>query len=132
MLVEKIQRLVDEYLGAVGSAAIVSRTGEVLFESTHDDSASGLIPALCEVPSEPTVINLPVARGFCSYAISLDDRHVLFVIATPAVAPGVIASRMNKAAALLRRVLAPSGGTAAAPSSSGAPALVASRHVRTN
>jgi hypothetical protein len=134
-LAGKIQRLVDEYLGAVGSAAIVARSGEILFQSTHDDSACGLVATLREVPSawkldEPTVVNLPVAKDWCSYAVALDERHVLFVISVPAVAPGVLATRMKKAAKLLHRVLATDGGTNAAPSGtggSGAPAFVIAR-----
>jgi hypothetical protein len=134
-LAGKIQRLVDEYLGSVGSAAIVSRTGEIMFQSTHDDSACGLVPVLREVPSawkldEPTVVNLPVAKEWCTYAVALDARHVLFVIALPAVAPGILATRMKKAAKLLHRVLVTGGSPSAAPSGSGgsgAPALVSAR-----
>lgn len=128
----KVQRLVDEYLGSVGSAAIVTRSGAVVFRSAHDDSASGLAPAFDEVPlasivdDEPTVVNLPVSRAWCSYAVSLDRSHVLFVVSARAVAPGVVAMRMKKAASLLRRVIAE--GAAPAPPSpsgaSGAPALV--------
>jgi len=137
-LAGKIQRLVDEYLGSVGSAAIVSRDDEIVFQSTHDDSATGLLPVLREVPSawqldEPTVVNLPVAKEWCTYAVALDARHVLFVISLPAVAPGVLATRMKKAAKLLHRVLAEDGGTNAAPPSgsggSGAPALVSARRI---
>jgi hypothetical protein len=133
-LAGKVQRLVDEYLGAVGSAAIVSRSGEIVFRSTHDDSACGLLPVLREVPSawrldEPTVVNLPVAKEWCSYAVALDAHHVLFVISVPAVAPGVLATRMKKAAKLLHRVLADDGGMNAPTGSggSGAPALLAVR-----
>ena len=128
----KIQRLIDEYLGSVGSAAIVSRSGEIVFQSSHDDSACGLVPALCEVPSawtldEPTVVNLPVAKEWCTYAVALDSRLVLFVISLPAVAPGILATRMKRAAKLLHRVIALDGGTSPAPTGSGgsgAPALV--------
>ncbi|HEY1955947.1 MAG TPA: hypothetical protein VGH28_10040 [Polyangiaceae bacterium] len=130
-LAEKTQRLIDEYLGAVGSAAIVSRAGTVLFCSARDDSACGLLPTFDRVPCAsivddvPTVVNLPVSRAWCSYGVALDAWHVLFVVAAPAVAPGVIATRMKTAASLLRRVLA--AGADAAPSgtggASGAPAL---------
>jgi len=132
-LAGKIQRLVDEYLGAVGSAAIISRSGEIVFQSTHDDSACGLLPVLREVPSawtldEPAVVNLPVAKEWCSYAVALDERHVLFVISIPAVAPGVLATRMKKAAKLLHRVLAREAApTGSSPS--GAPALVSARRI---
>ncbi len=66
----KIQRLVDEYLGSVGSAAIVSRTGRVLFRSMQNDSACGLFPAFDLVPAAslfdaPTVVNLPVSHAWC-------------------------------------------------------------------
>jgi hypothetical protein len=129
-LAGKIQRLMDEYLGSVGSAALVDR-GQTLFCSSYDDSACGLLPAFDEVPrdvivDEPRVVNLPIARDWCTYAVALDDDHVLFVIAARAVAPGAIATRMKKAAALLRRVIASSN--AAPPvnpsGASGAPALV--------
>ena len=128
----KVQRLVDEYVGCVGSAAIVTRTGDVVFRSTHDDSAAGLAPTFDEVPvatlvgDEPVVVNLPIARAWCTYGVALDSRHVLFVIASRTVAPGVIATRMKKAATLLARVLA-AGAPAPAPPSggpTGAPALV--------
>ena len=130
-LAGKIQRLMDEYLGSVGSAALVNR-GRTLFHSSYDDSACGLLPAFDEVPreeilDEPRVVNLPVARDWCTYAVALDEHHVLFVIATRTVAPGAIATRMKKAAALLRRVIAASNAAAPAtpPSgASGAPALV--------
>ncbi len=124
----KVQRVVDEYVGSAGSAAIVRRDGVVLFCSSHDDSASGLAPTFDEVPlttilDEPAVVNLPIARGWCSYAVALDAGHVLFVIAASAVAPGVIAARMKTAAQLLRRVLAAGEAPPAAPSGgSGAPA----------
>lgn len=132
-LAGKIQRLMDEYLGSVGSAALVDR-GQTLFCSSYDDSASGLLPAFDEVPrelilDEPRVVNLPVAREWCSYAVALDDHHVLFVIATREVAPGAIATRMKKAAALLRRVISSSSDTPPVTPSgaSGAPALVRAR-----
>jgi hypothetical protein len=92
------------------------------------------LPAFDEVPrdvivDEPRVVNLPVAREWCTYAVALDEDHVLFVIAARAVAPGAIATRMKKAAALLRRVIASSN--AAPPmnpsGASGAPALVRAR-----
>jgi len=128
-LAGKIQRLMDEYLGSVGSAALVNRV-HTLFHSSYDDSACGLVPAFGEVarediPGEPRVVNLPVARDWCTYAVAIDEHHVLFVIATRAVAPGAIATRMKKAAALLRRVIASAVAAPANPSgASGAPALV--------
>lgn len=128
-LAGKIQRLMDEYLGSVGSAALVDR-GRTLFCSSYDDSACGLLPAFDEVPrdvvvDEPRVVNLPVAHEWCTYAVALDDDHVLFVIAMRAVAPGAIAMRMKKAAALLRRVIIASNAAAPVTPSgaSGAPAL---------
>ena len=127
----KVQRLIDEYLGSVGSAAIVTRSGAVVFRSAHGESASGLAPTFDEVPAatvvedEPIVVNLPVSRAWCSYAVALDEHHVLFVIATSAIAPGVVATRMKKAARLLRRVLAAEVSSPPAPSGpTGAPALV--------
>jgi hypothetical protein len=129
-LASQIQRLMDEYLGSVGSAALVDR-GQTLFCSSYDDSACGLVPAFDDVPretiAEPRVVNLPVSRAHCTYAVAIDDDHVLFVMAARAVSPGAIATRMKKAAALLRRVIAASNATTpAAPQggASGAPALV--------
>jgi hypothetical protein len=132
-LAGKIQRLMDEYLGSVGSAALVNR-GCALFHSSYDDRACALLPAFDEVPreaivDEPRVVNLPVARAWCTYAVAIDDDHVLFVIAMRAVAPGVIATRMKKAATLVRRVIAASNAAAPLPPSgaSGVPALVRAR-----
>ena len=129
-LAGKIQRLMDEYLGSVGSAALVDRE-RTLFHSSYDDSACGMIPAFDAVTreavcDEPRVVNLPVAREWCTYAVAVDAQHVIFVVASRAVAPGAIATRMKKAAALLRRVIAASSGAPAAPpdGASGAPALV--------
>ena len=131
-LTANVQRLIDEYVGAVGAAAIVSRTGEVVFRSSHDDSACGLAPALSHVPSpseidvEPSVVNLPVSRERCSYGVALDQRHVLLVVTMPGVEPRAAATRMRNAARLLRRVLG-GGGNVAMPGNSGggggAPAL---------
>ena len=89
-----------------------------------------MIPTLDEIPNAPTVVNLPISRGWCSYGVAIDDEHVLFVIAAPAVAPGIIAMRMKKAATLLRRVLATHSSSSGGRS--GAAALVAVRHDRSN
>ena len=104
-----------------------------MFYSAASDAACGLVPAFDEVPrvdaidESPAVVNLPVSRAWCSYGVALDARHALFVIAKPAVSPGVIALRMKNAARLLRRVLA-AGDASATPTgsggASGAPALV--------
>jgi len=134
---EKIQRVLDEYLGTVGSAAIVSRAGRVLFQSAASDAAAGLFPAFDEVPppavveDEPGVVNLPVSHAFCSYGVSLGGDLVMFVIAENAVAPGAITARMKKAALLLRRVI----GGGVVPSTpghgpSGANAVVSARAPR--
>jgi len=126
-----IQRLIDGYVGAVGSAAIVSRTGDVLFRSAHDDSARALAPILRYVSRaqleslEPEVVSVPVDRLSCGYAVALGDEHVLLVVTGHGVAPVAVAMRVTNAARLLRRVLrsvAPHDG-----GMSGAPAEITAR-----
>ncbi len=128
----KVQRVIDEYVGAVGSAAIVTRSGEVLFHSEHDDSACGLARAANHVPVpddiEPAVVNLPASASSCSYGVALDAGYVLMVATMPGVSASAITTRMKKAAHLLRRVLR--AGVASPPpmgGASGAAARVA-RH----
>ncbi len=127
---DNVQRLVDEYVGAVGSAVIVSRTGDVLFRSAHDDAARALAPILrCVsraqmVGLDPEVVSVPVDRLSCGYATAVGDEYVLLVVTDLGVAPAAAMVRVKNAARLLRRVLRAEG----APSDggpSGAPATIA-------
>jgi hypothetical protein len=129
---DNVQRLIDEYVGAVGSTAILSRRGEVLFRSTHDDSAAALAPIVRYVSRaqleslDAAVVALPVDEQSCGYGVAIDANHVLLVVTELGIGPSVAAERMKKAAALLGRVLvswggaipgggAPSGGASGAP-----------------
>lgn len=125
----KVQRLIDEYVGAVGSAVIVTRCGDVVFRSTHDDSAEALaaivqgVPRAKSVAMEPEVLAIPVDRKSCGYAVALGDDHALLVVTDFGIAPATAALRVKNAARHLGRVLAAHDGRSDG-GSSGAPAEI--------
>jgi hypothetical protein len=130
-LAEKIQRLLDEYLGAAGSAAIVSRRGEVMFESrTNGHHVARALAPYARTIAKPSShrIDLGISavsapnRGpceVCAYALALDGDLVLFVVAEEAVVPQEIVTRIERAARLLRPVLAGRGAKGATGGGSG-------------
>jgi hypothetical protein len=130
---DNVQRLVDEYVGAVGFAAIVSCRGEIRFRSAQDARATALVVLLHRASRARLAVRgaaaVPV-DGSCGYAIAIDREHSLLVVTEQAISPGIVVERMKKAAELLGRVLVSWGGGAipdgGAPSggASGAPAEV--------
>jgi hypothetical protein len=128
---DNVQRLVDEYVGAVGFAAIVSCRGEIRFRSAQDGRATALVPLLHGASRARlavrggAVVAVPV-DGSCGYAVAIDREHSLLVVTEQAISPAIVVERMKKAAELLGRVLvswggaipdggAPSGGASGAP-----------------
>lgn len=130
---DKIQLLVDEYVGAMGSAAIVSRTGDLMFQSTLDDSAYALAPIMRRLPREafdtltPEVLSLTVDESSCGYAVALGDDHVLLVVTDFGIAHAEAARRVKNAARVLSLALRARVSTPPDNGASGAPAEIAAR-----
>jgi hypothetical protein len=127
---EKIQRVVDEYVGALGSAAIVSRRGELCFSSTHDDAAYALLPIVNRVKREretiePEVFALTVDEHSNGFAIALGDAHVLLVVTELGIGNVEAATRVKNAARLISIVLRTPSSAPPDHGTSGAPAQVA-------
>ncbi len=122
---EKIQRVIDEYVGALGSAAIVSRGGDLLFSSAHDDAAYALVPIVKRVKREretlePEVFAFAVDEHSNAFAIALGDAHVLLVVTELGIGQVEAAIRVKNAARLIAMALRdrsapPDNGASGAP-----------------
>ena len=132
-LCDKIQVVIDEYVGAMGSAAIVSRTGDLVFQSTTDDSAYALAPIMKRVPRAPLdtltpeVLSVVVDASSCGYAVALGDTHVLLVVTDFGIAHAEAAKRVKNAARILSLALRARISTPPDNGATGAPAEIAAR-----